>query len=43
MGVILLGGGVQLPIEPIPEFLLDRIDAGGLRPELKRRFRPEAA
>ena len=42
-GFIMLGGGVQLPIEPIPEFLLDRIDAGGLLPELKRRFRQETA
>jgi 3-isopropylmalate/(R)-2-methylmalate dehydratase small subunit len=38
-GVITLGGGVQLPIEPIPDFLLGRVEAGGLLPELKRRFR----
>ncbi|MBK9135342.1 MAG: 3-isopropylmalate dehydratase [Betaproteobacteria bacterium] len=37
-GCITLGGGVRLSTEPIPAFLLDRIDAGGLLPELKRRF-----
>lgn len=38
-GWIALNGGIRLPTEPIPGFLLDRIDAGGLLPELKRRFR----
>ena len=37
-GWIALNGGIRLPIEPIPEFLLDRIEAGGLLPELKQRF-----
>ena len=37
-GFITLSGGVRLSTEPIPDFLLDRIDAGGLLPELKRRF-----
>ncbi|MCW5633771.1 MAG: 3-isopropylmalate dehydratase [Rubrivivax sp.] len=40
-GCITLAGGVRLATEPIPGFLLDRIDAGGLLPELKKRFRPE--
>lgn len=39
-GFIALASGVRLEIEPIPGFLLDRIDAGGLLPELKKRFRP---
>ncbi len=30
--------GRQLPIEPIPDFLLDMVRAGGLLPMLKRRF-----
>jgi len=37
----MLAGGVVLDTDPIPGFLLDRIDAGGLLPELKRRFLPE--
>jgi len=41
-GWISLAGGVRLPVEPIPGFLLDRIDAGGLLPELKRRFAAKA-
>ena len=44
-GYIALRGKVRLQTEPIPGFLLDRIDAGGLLPELKKRFlspsRPE--
>jgi 3-isopropylmalate/(R)-2-methylmalate dehydratase small subunit len=40
-GTIMLAGGVVLDTDPIPGFLLDRIDAGGLLPELKRRFLPE--
>ncbi len=38
-GVLTLARGVTLPIEPIPGFLLDRVEAGGLLPELKRRFK----
>jgi 3-isopropylmalate/(R)-2-methylmalate dehydratase small subunit len=37
-GRIILKGGVTLACEAIPEFLLERIEAGGLLPELKRRF-----
>ena len=34
--------GQTLAIEPIPGFLLDRIAAGGLLPELKRRFQEKS-
>ncbi|MBL8326228.1 MAG: 3-isopropylmalate dehydratase [Rubrivivax sp.] len=37
-GKIALNGGVTLDTEPIPGFLLERIAAGGLLAELKRRF-----
>jgi 3-isopropylmalate/(R)-2-methylmalate dehydratase small subunit len=37
-GSITLHGGRRLAIEPIPEFLMEMIDAGGLLPQLKRRF-----
>jgi len=40
-GFIHLNGGVRLATEPIPGFLLDRIDAGGLLPELKKRFQSQ--
>ncbi|MBL8341830.1 MAG: 3-isopropylmalate dehydratase [Rubrivivax sp.] len=40
-GKIMLAGGVTLDTDPIPGFLLERIEAGGLLPELRRRFRPE--
>lgn len=33
-----LANGRRLATEPIPAFLLDRIEAGGLLPELKKRF-----
>ena len=32
-------GGQALPCDPLPGFLLDRVAAGGLLPELKRRYR----
>jgi 3-isopropylmalate/(R)-2-methylmalate dehydratase small subunit len=32
--------GSVLECEPIPGFLLDLVDAGGLLPQLKRRFNP---
>ncbi len=32
--------GRVLPVEPIPDFLLDMIDAGGLLAQLERRFHP---
>lgn len=35
---ITLADGRRLPIEPIPDFLLDMVRAGGLMPMLKRRF-----
>ena len=37
-GRITLADGRQLTIDPIPGFLLERVEAGGLLPELKRRF-----
>lgn len=36
--VVALADGRQLPIEPIPDFLLDMVRAGGLLPMLKQRF-----
>ncbi len=38
-GHVSLPDGTRLPVDPIPGFLLDRIDAGGLLPELKQRFK----
>ncbi|MBN8508261.1 MAG: 3-isopropylmalate dehydratase [Burkholderiales bacterium] len=35
---ITLADGRQLKFEPIPDFLLDMVRAGGLMPMLKRRF-----
>lgn len=40
-GRITLADGRQWTTDPIPGFLLDRIEAGGLLPELKRRFHRE--
>jgi 3-isopropylmalate/(R)-2-methylmalate dehydratase small subunit len=37
-GTIVLNGGRRYAIEPIPDFLLEMIEAGGLLPQLKRRF-----
>ena len=34
------GDGSVLACEPIPGFLLDMVDAGGLLPQLKRRLTP---
>jgi 3-isopropylmalate/(R)-2-methylmalate dehydratase small subunit len=34
------GDGSTLDCEPIPRFLLDMVDAGGLLPQLKRRLTP---
>lgn len=36
------GRGAVMACEPIPAFLLDRVRAGGLLPQLKRRLRPPA-
>jgi 3-isopropylmalate/(R)-2-methylmalate dehydratase small subunit len=35
------GDGGLLACEPIPDFLLDLVEAGGLLPQLKRRFKPD--
>jgi 3-isopropylmalate/(R)-2-methylmalate dehydratase small subunit len=37
-GHITRADGSLLPVEPIPGFLLDMVDAGGLLPQLKKRF-----
>lgn len=37
-GRIMRAGGRCLACEPIPEFLLDMVEAGGLLPQLKRRL-----
>jgi len=37
-GRITRADGSVLPVEPIPGFLLDMVDAGGLLPQLKKRF-----
>jgi 3-isopropylmalate/(R)-2-methylmalate dehydratase small subunit len=34
------GTGQVLPAEPIPGFLLEMIEAGGLLAQLRRRFQP---
>ena len=40
-GRVVLADGRVLPTEPIPGFLLDMVDAGGLLPQLQRRFARE--
>jgi 3-isopropylmalate/(R)-2-methylmalate dehydratase small subunit len=37
-GVVTRADGSTLRCDPIPGFLLDMVDAGGLLPQLKRRF-----
>lgn len=37
-GVLTRAGGQRLPLDPIPGFLLDMVEAGGLLPQLKRRL-----
>lgn len=39
-GRIVLAGGQVLPTEPIPGFLLDMVEAGGLLAQLQQRFQP---
>jgi 3-isopropylmalate/(R)-2-methylmalate dehydratase small subunit len=39
-GQVTRANGEVLPAEPIPDFLLDMIEAGGLLAQLKRRFHP---
>jgi 3-isopropylmalate/(R)-2-methylmalate dehydratase small subunit len=39
----LQGRGPAFSCEPIPSFLLDRVQAGGLLPQLKRRFQKHPA
>ena len=40
-GCVTLADGRVLPTDPIPGFLLDMVDAGGLLPQLQRRFARE--
>lgn len=40
-GRVTLADGRVLPTDPIPGFLLDMVDAGGLLPQLQRRFARE--
>lgn len=37
-GVLTRADGQQLPLDPIPGFLLDMVEAGGLLPQLKQRL-----
>jgi 3-isopropylmalate/(R)-2-methylmalate dehydratase small subunit len=37
-GRVVRASGEVLPTEPIPAFLLDMVEAGGLLPQLQRRF-----
>ena len=37
-GVVVRASGERLPADPIPPFLLDMGEAGGLLPQLQRRF-----
>jgi 3-isopropylmalate/(R)-2-methylmalate dehydratase small subunit len=39
-GHLVRGGGKLLATEPIPGFLLDMVEAGGLLAQLQQRFRP---
>lgn len=39
-GTVVRASGEVLAADPIPPFLLDMVDAGGLLPQLKRRFQP---
>jgi len=36
---VVRANGQRLHCDPIPDFLLERVNAGGLLPQLKRRFR----
>lgn len=39
-GTVTRAGGEVFAADPIPAFLLDMVEAGGLLPQLKRRFQP---
>ena len=41
-GTVTRADGQVLPLDPIPGFLLDRVDAGGLLPQLKQRLQSQA-
>jgi 3-isopropylmalate/(R)-2-methylmalate dehydratase small subunit len=40
---VVRANGERLPFDPIPGFLLDMVDAGGLLPQLKRRMQQQKA
>ena len=40
-GTVTLADGRVLHCAPIPPFLMDMVDAGGLLPQLRRRFKPQ--
>jgi len=42
-GRVVYADGTALPCEPIPDFLLERVQAGGLLPQLRRRLAQERA
>lgn len=41
-GTITRADGTTLPCQPIPGFLLDMVEAGGLLPQLKKRFNKDS-
>lgn len=42
-GLVVRAGGEVLATEPIPAFLLDMVEAGGLLAQLQRRFHPRTS
>ncbi len=38
---VVRASGERLPVDPIPDFLLDMVEAGGLLNQLKRRLQPQ--
>ncbi len=40
---VVRANGERLPFDPIPGFLMDMVDAGGLLPQLKRRMQQQKA
>jgi 3-isopropylmalate/(R)-2-methylmalate dehydratase small subunit len=42
-GTVVRAGGQALAAEPIPDFLLDMVEAGGLLAQLQQRFQPRTS
>ncbi len=42
-GCVVCADGTALPCDPIPDFLLERVQAGGLLPQLRQRLARERA